>query len=166
MDEKEQAPSVLVDVQLAGNDGQVVDEPSLVEPESSEPDPVGASEDEESSSSESFTTEPSSSDPAEISLPVESETSSSEAEPPPRRSTCTRNPPERLQYAKLGKPFLKSIQPFFHGWSTAFSYVLEEGEDDVSQRTRLPTVCSQPGSCTRTYIGSGGDSVTPMGSVS
>ncbi|KAI9999773.1 hypothetical protein NQD34_011616 [Periophthalmus magnuspinnatus] len=82
-------------------------------------------------------------------------------EQPSGRPTRTRKPPDRLHYSKLGTPWMKSLQAIFHGLSTAFSYELEDAEVTVGAASSPSAVCSQPGQCTRTYIESGGDPVTP-----
>ncbi|CAL9686825.1 unnamed protein product [Knipowitschia caucasica] len=71
-----------------------------------------------------------------------------------RRSGRTRNPPERLQYSKLGHPLLKSIQTLLHGLSTAFTFAVQGEEDYVpSLEPCQSTIRCQPGPCPRTDMG-------------
>ncbi|XP_038152461.1 protein NYNRIN-like [Cyprinodon tularosa] len=93
--------------------------------------------------------------------PVDSVSLDSEDQPL-RRSSRTRNPPDRLQYTKPGKPLLKSIQALLHGLSSAFSFALQEDEEEqfIAPYSSQPPICCQPGACTRTYMGSGGEGVT------
>ncbi|XP_027888928.1 uncharacterized protein LOC114154226 [Xiphophorus couchianus] len=106
-------------------------------------------------------TEPSS--PETESSSPETEPSSLEGEPSLRRSTRARRPPERLQYSQLGHPLLKSIQLLFHGLTTAFTHALEGTEDDEHMTVPgiiQPAIQTQPGPCTGTCMGSGGEHVT------
>lgn len=123
-------------------------------------DPAEVSGAEESLSSEPDTPELPSND-LEPHSPAESESLSPEAEPPLRRSTRTRKPPDRLQYIQHGKPLLKSIQTLLHGLSSAFSFALQEDEEEepMPPRPIQPAIHCQPGSCTRMYMGSGGEGV-------
>ncbi|XP_043960345.1 uncharacterized protein LOC122824149 [Gambusia affinis] len=100
------------------------------------------------------------SDAESESLSPESESLSPESEPLLRRSTRARRPPERLQYSQLGHPLLKSIQLLFHGLTTAFSHALEETEED--ERITVPAIQTQPGPCTGTCMGLGGECVTQV----
>ncbi|KAL3967235.1 hypothetical protein ACER0C_029268 [Sarotherodon galilaeus] len=121
------------------------------------------SHDEESLSSDSVTPEASSNNLSQHS-PTESEPLSPEAEPPLRHSTRTRNPPDRLQYIKPGKPLLKSVQTFLHGLSSVFSFALQADEEEETMPSYLsqPVIRCQPSPCTRTSMGLGGESVTTV----
>ncbi|XP_035996669.1 pollen-specific leucine-rich repeat extensin-like protein 2 [Fundulus heteroclitus] len=104
-----------------------------------------------------------SSSPETESSSPETEPSSPEGEPSLRRSTRARRPPERLQYSQLGHPLLKSIQLLFHGLTTAFTHALEGIEDDEHMTVPgiiQPAIQTQPGPCTGTCMGSGGEHVT------
>ncbi|XP_076729357.1 uncharacterized protein LOC143412473 [Maylandia zebra] len=123
-------------------------------------DLVETSHDEESLSSDS---EASRSNLSQHS-PTESEPLSPEAEPPLRHSTRTRNPPDRLQYIKPGKPLLKSVQTFLHGLSSVFSFALQDDEEEETMPSHLsqPVIRCQPSPCTRTSMRLGGESVTTV----
>ena len=84
--------------------------------------------------------------------------SSQESDPPPRRPTRMRRPPERLNYSQLGHPFLHSIQSLFHGLSIAFNYALDPVEPHPAPVSES-AVCCQPAACTRPYMSSGGEHV-------
>lgn len=135
---------------------------SVAEPENtySDPGPAADSEPDGAAASRPVTPEPVPSTPesAESDTP-EPELSSPESDPPARRPTRTRRPPDRLQYSKMGHPLLKSIQFLFHGLSTAFNYVLDPDEDPPAPASGKP-VCSQPAACTGPYMSSGGERVT------
>ncbi|CAI5677245.1 unnamed protein product [Oreochromis niloticus] len=118
---------------------------------------------EESLSSDPVTPEASSNNLSQQS-PTESEPLSPEAEPPLRHSTRTRNPPDRLQYIKPGKPLLKSVQTFLHGLSSVFSFALQDDEEEETMLSHLsqPVIRCQPSPCTRTSMGLGEESVTTV----
>lgn len=122
-------------------------------------EPVAVLEAEESTSSDPEALEPLSVAP-EPDSPSESEPPSPESEPAARRPARTRKPPDRLQYSKLGKPLLHSIQSLFHGLSTAFSSAFEIEEDLSPAPSCEPVVRRQPAACTGPYMSSGGEPVT------
>lgn len=85
---------------------------------------------------------------------------SPDSEPVVRRAPRTRKPPDRLQYSRPGQPFLRSIQNLLHSLSSAFTFALDADEDDSGAKLRPPAVRCQPSPCPRTYMGTGGESVT------
>lgn len=106
--------------------------------------------------------EPSILDPVPDSPVGASTQPSPDLEPVLRRSTRSKTPPTRLQYSRLGHPLLKSIQSLLTGLSSAFAAVLLYDEDVMVPTHSQSAVCRQPGPCPRTYMGSGGESVTQV----
>lgn len=75
-----------------------------------------------------------------------------------RRSTRTRDQPDRLQYAELGSPLLAMMQSFFHGITTMLDTVVSESS--VGSPSLTPqVVVTQPLPCHGTGMRSRGESV-------
>lgn len=74
-----------------------------------------------------------------------------------RRSTRTRDQPNRLQYAELGSPLLAMMQSFFRGLTTVVDTALSESSSDFSLTPQVVT--TQPLPCRGTGMRSRGESV-------
>lgn len=85
----------------------------------------------------------------------------------PRRSKRQCRPPNKLEYHKLGNPLTLVIQSLLQGLSSAFTTSLEEPILTRDQPFVVPdpfpiAVTTQPRTCPRTCLNSGGECVTQV----
>lgn len=86
------------------------------------------------------------------------ETPENEQVNPVRRSSRTRDQPNRLQYAELGSPILAMMQSFFRGLTTVLD-TAESGSSVGSSFLTPQVVTAQPLPCHGTGMRSMGESV-------
>lgn len=82
---------------------------------------------------------------------------------PIRRSTRSREQPNRLQYTNPGTPLMSIVRSLFHGLTTAFADALNENKDpETHLMPPLQIVTTQPLPCNGTCTSSGGEGVTQV----